>query len=87
MASIDIDFKAKTRRRPAASVRASRISSRDTGRTSSFSVDRAALCRLNAGQLLRSACLLLLCFGLSYLPRAQKSPPQGSVVEAVTPKS
>jgi hypothetical protein len=87
MASIDLDFKAKTRRRPVASVRAARISSREPGRTLNFSVDRTALCRLNTGQLLRSACLLLLCFGLSYLPRAQKSPPQGSVVEAVIPKT
>lgn len=87
MASVDLDFKAKTRRRPVAPLRASRISWIGTGRTSSFSVDGAELCRLNAGQLLRSACLLLLCFGLSFLPRAQKSPPQGSVVEAVIPKT
>lgn len=83
MATIDVDLRTMRRRRPAATLRTPREQSFLAG----FSDDRPPLTRLSAGQLLRSACLLLLCLGFSYLPRVEKAPPQASVVEAANPKS
>lgn len=83
MATIDVDLRTMTRRRPAATLR----TPREPNFLAGFSVDRTLPCRLSPGQLLRSACLLLLCLGFSYLPRVEKAPPQASVVEAANPKS
>ncbi len=83
MANFDVDLRTMTRRRPVATLRTQREPSFLAG----FSVDRPPPCRLSSGQMLRSACLLLLCLGFSYLPKVEKAPPQASVVEAANAKS
>lgn len=46
---------------------------------------RPKFCRVDAGQLIRTALLVLLCLGLSQLPRPEKLPASGSVA-AFPPK-
>jgi len=42
--------------------------------------------RVDAGQLIRSVALLLLCLGVSFLPRGEKLPAQSSVAQPVALK-
>jgi hypothetical protein len=87
MASMDLNFRTKARRPPAAVSQTPRLSFREAGQASGLRAARPHICRLNAGQLVRSACLVLLCFGVSCLPRVHKAPPQGSVAAAVNQKA
>ncbi|GLI93506.1 hypothetical protein [Methylocystis echinoides] len=87
MANVDLHYTAKPLRRPVAVAQGARVTARETKPPLQRPAPRrAAVCRINAGQLIRSACLLLLCLGLSYLPRGEKLAPQGSVVEAANLK-
>jgi hypothetical protein len=81
MANADLRYQT-SRRRPLAASRADRAAPGEASQSPRAAAQRLRSCRINAGQLLRSAGLLVLCLGLSYLPRGEKTPPQGSVVEA-----
>jgi hypothetical protein len=85
MANVDLRYAAQSHRRPVAA-QGIRAAMRESVQPQKTPPRRPQICRINAGQLFRSACLLLLCFGLSYLPRGEKLPPQGSVVEATNLK-
>jgi hypothetical protein len=87
MANVDIRYTAKPLRRPVAVAQGARAAAREPKPPQQRAAPRRpAVCRINGGQLIRSACLLLLCLGLSYLPRGEKLAPQGSVVEAANLK-
>ncbi|MGJ0509478.1 MAG: hypothetical protein ACR652_20620 [Methylocystis sp.] len=82
MAHVDLHFGANARRRPSAAPRGPLAPLRDKPQPQGAANQRPEFCRIDAGQVIRALCLLLLCLGCSFLPRGEKLPAQGAVVEA-----
>lgn len=86
MANVEMRYAGAPRRLPVAASRGARPAPREPVALHRPAPQRPAICRITAGQLIRSACLVAICFGISYLPRGEKLAPQGSVVEAANLK-
>ncbi|WP_363348124.1 hypothetical protein [Methylocystis echinoides] len=76
MAHIELGYRAAAVR-PAAPFNPART--RETAQTVRPARPRPKFCRINPGQLARTAFLVGLCIGVSQLPRVEKSPASGAV--------
>ncbi len=76
MAHIELGYRASAIR-PSAPHIPSRA--RETAQAQRPARVRPKFCRIDGGQLVRAAFLVLLCVGLSQLPRAERLAPSGSV--------
>ncbi len=81
MAHIELGYRVAAVR-PSAPYNPSRA--REIAQTPRLAPARPKFCRVDAGQLVRTALLVLLCLGLSQLPRVEKI--SAGSIPAVQPK-
>lgn len=82
MANIDLHFGPKPRLHPPVSSTFRRDARLEASSAARPAAKRPKFCRLDAGQLIRSAFLVLLCLCLSQLARAEKAPGQDPAMNA-----